>query len=140
VPVIVAASKEHKDATTVVPATYDEVIAVSTFTDVDGKPGWEGVSACTRDGDDTFAPFSNVGLDIDIAAPGVCIRSTWLDGKCRSICRTSMATPHVTGPVALYIAPESQRYRSRRSSVVGRPGLAPECLSKRLHRGFRYDR
>jgi subtilisin family serine protease len=140
VPVIVAAGNEHKDAPTVVPATYDEVITVSDFTDVDGKPGWEGVSACTRDSDDTFAPFSNVGRDIDIAAPGVCIRSTWLDGKYRSISGTSMVTPHVTEAAALYIVPESQRYRGRRPRVVGRPGLAPECLSVRLHRGFRYDR
>ena len=103
-PVVVAAGNEHKDAATVVPATYEEVITVSAFTDFDGKPGGEGASTCTNDSDDTFANFSNYGADIDIAAPGVCIRSTWLKGKYRSLSGTSMATPHVTGAVALYIA------------------------------------
>jgi len=104
IPVVVAAGNEHKDADAVVPATYEEVITVSAFTDLDGKPGGEGVSTCTTDSDDTFAPFSNYGEDVDIAAPGVCIRSTWRNGKYMSLSGTSMATPHVTGAVALYVA------------------------------------
>ena len=35
-----------------------------------------------------------------IAAPGVCITSTWNDGKFKSISGTSMASPHVAGLVA----------------------------------------
>jgi len=104
VTVVAAAGNGHGDAATVVPATYDEVITVSAFTDVDGKPGGKGVSTCTNDSDDTFASFSNYGPDVDIAAPGACIRSTWLSGKYRTLSGSSMATPHVTGAVALYIA------------------------------------
>jgi subtilisin len=104
VPVIVAAGNEAKNAATAVPATYEEAITVSAFTDFDGEPGGEGVSTCTGDSDDTFTPFSNYGPDVDIAAPGVCIRSTWRNGKYKSISGTSMATPHVTGAAALYVA------------------------------------
>src|SRR5215213_129381 len=49
IPVVVAAGNQGEDAATKVPATYDEVITVSAFTDLDGEPGGQGVSACTRD-------------------------------------------------------------------------------------------
>jgi subtilisin len=104
VTVIVAAGNESRDAANTVPATYDEVITVSAITDFDGKPGGVGVSTCRNDGDDTFANYSNFGADVDISAPGTCIRSTWLNGGYQVISGTSMATPHVTGAAALYIS------------------------------------
>lgn len=104
VSVVVAAGNEGQNAGKTVPATYKEVITVSAFRDLNGEPGGGGSSPqCGNRGDDTFAGFSNFGQDIDIAAPGACIRSTRPGGGYQTLSGTSMAAPHVTGAVALYI-------------------------------------
>jgi subtilisin family serine protease len=105
VPVVVAAGNGRKDASSVVPAAFDQVITVSAFTDYDGKPGGKGSApaGCGSVGaDDTFlTAYSNYGPAIDIAAPGSCILST-IPGGLGYKTGTSMATPHVTGAVALF--------------------------------------
>ncbi len=100
----VAAGNSSADSSRYFPATYNEVITVSALSDFDGQPGGGAAATCRSDGDDTFADFSNYGADVDIGAPGVCIRSTWLGGGENTISGTSMATPHVAGAAALYIA------------------------------------
>ncbi|RJQ35612.1 peptidase S8, partial [Candidatus Parcubacteria bacterium] len=94
----------NADATKSVPAAYDDaVITVSALADSDGKEGGLG-SGTSYGADDTFASFSNWGTPVDIGAPGVSIYSTWLKKEYKTISGTSMASPHVAGAAALYIA------------------------------------
>jgi hypothetical protein len=104
VTVVAAAANDSGSAAKRVPAAYNEVITVSALADTDGKPGGLGGHRCfswgTYDYDDTFADFSNYGSDVDLIAPGKCIWST-IPGGFQYMSGTSMATPHVTGAVAL---------------------------------------
>ena len=105
IPIAVAAMNESTVASKFEPAAYNEVITVSALADTDGLPGGLGGPACWSwngyDKDDTFADFSDYGADVDIIAPGKCIRST-VPGGYGTMSGTSMATPTVTGAIALY--------------------------------------
>ena len=78
---VAAAGNDGIDASRISPANHPDVITVSAVADGDGAGGWRGAFLCRHDQtDDTVATFSNFGSVVDIAAPGVCIRSTWNDG------------------------------------------------------------
>jgi subtilisin family serine protease len=108
---VVAAGNDADDAAGWAPAGYDEVISVSGIGDSDGLPGGFGpdVGLCLDDPallrpDDTFAFFSNYGADVDLAAPAVCISSTYPGGLYAVSTGTSFASPLVAGAAALYIS------------------------------------
>jgi subtilisin len=118
---VVAAGNSSMDAQLFSPANHPRVITVSALADSDGKCG--GLGAPTGYGaDDTFATFSNWGLPVDIAAPGVNIFSTYKDGGYASSSGTSMASPHVAGAAALVVA----------ASLEAGVAPTPEAVKQRL--------
>jgi subtilisin family serine protease len=107
---VVAAGNDGADMAGSVPASYNEVLSVTAVADFNGQAGGGGAATCRADVDDTAADFSNFAAPGSpdeghtVAAPGVCIYSTWKGGGYNTISGTSMASPHAAGVAALCIA------------------------------------
>ena len=107
VTVVAAASNESESLAKSVPGTFDEILTVTAMADFDGQPGGKGTADCSDNNhDDSAADFSDYAVPGSadaghtIAAPGVCITSTWMDGTTETMSGTSMASPHVAGLIA----------------------------------------
>lgn len=61
----------------------------------------EVVSVAATDNKDAKASFSTYNSDVEVAAPGVDVLSTWIGGGYRTASGTSMATPHASGVAAV---------------------------------------
>lgn len=87
IPIICAAGNDGRSNAVNYPAKYPETIAVTAY-DKNGRP----------------ARFNSTGPQVDFAAPGVQVYSTWLNNGYAFLDGTSMACPVITGIVTLLLA------------------------------------
>lgn len=103
-----AAGNDGREGNVDFPGRYGEVLAVS---------------ACTRS--DSLAPFSSMGDEIDMIAPGAGVISLAPGGGFIRMSGTSMAAPHVTAAAALLLSMEPHL---RPSAVRARLAATAEWL------------
>lgn len=117
VPVVIAAGNEAANADTSSPARVAEAITVGAYTTANN----------------ILASFSNYGAIVDILAPGVSIRSCYLNNGYAVLSGTSMATPMVAGAIVDMIANAAYSgytpIQIREKLVADATPLAPVCYN-----------
>jgi thermitase len=88
----------------------------------------EVVSVAATDNRDHRASFSNANADVEVAAPGVDVESTYAGGLYMTLSGTSMATPHASGVAAVIArldpAANAATLRSKLDAAVDDIGTA----------------
>ena len=117
----------NNDVTPDYPSNYDTTKGTST----ESAASYDAViSVAAIDSNGARATFSNYGgTTVDLGAPGVSILSTVPTDSYGTMSGTSMATPHVTGAIALYASthpsdPASAIKSALLKSVSPTPSLA----------------
>ena len=113
---VFAAGNNAGDLAGISGAGYDEVLAVTAMGDGNGQPnvGTGGTFSCSTVSskksysysDDRFASWSRYAVSAadrarTVAAPGICIRSTYKGSSYGVMNGTSMAAPHAAGTAVL---------------------------------------
>lgn len=115
-------SSSNNDVTASYPSNYNTASAL-------GFDAVVAVAALTSTG--SLASFSSYGAStVDLAAPGSGIYSTIPGGTYASFSGTSMATPHVTGALALYASEHANSSAAQlRSALLGSVQSTPSVAS-----------
>jgi subtilisin family serine protease len=140
-------SRAEDDAIAAAPDTLFVVAAGNDAQDNDTSPDYpcdydlpNVVCVAATDENDALASFSNYGAtNVDLAAPGVDIVSTWPGNRYALSSGTSMATPHVSGAAALVLAHSpSLTTAGVRAALLGSVDAVP-ALAGEVATGGRLD-
>jgi len=119
IPVICAAGNDGKRGVDY-PGKYPDTIAVAAY-----------------DKNGNIAGFSAVGEEVDFAAPGVGIYSTYINDKYAVLSGTSMACPFISGVVALLLAKhKKQEKETGKNDCVTVDQIKEHLLKYTVDKGY----